>query len=159
MNILDFSNRRGTIVHLLPQVYALLKKEGVNLPNIIIWKHAMNKAVVEIHRKWVFALEGNKIVKGLLFYHLSSDGKSCYIDSLVATDSKLAEALLKKFEQDDIVKERQAFYISRHVKKEASEEVLETVGLQDESVFNEHGFQPLGGLADTVSALKVRYLR
>ena len=169
MNIVDLSNRRGAIVHLLPQVYDLLKEykgelsasggkpgdfDGV--PNYVLWMHDMNKAVVDINKKWVFALRGTNYVMGLMFYRLGTDGVSLYIDYVMGTPAVIDE-LIKKFEQNDLVKAREKFYVGRDVKREAAEEVLGTVGLQDDTVFNEEGYQPIGGMKEALAALKFRY--
>ena len=175
MNVVDFSRRRGIIVHLLPQVYALIKedREGKaggghfdspfgSVPNIVLWTHDMRKALVDIRKKWLFALEGQRNVRGMMFYRIDDDGKSLYIDTLIAAkDAQAAvlEALLVKFERDDLVKACEDFYVSRDVKREASEEVLESVGLQDESVYNDEGYQFIGDLAEAGKVLRVRYLR
>ena len=157
LNIVDLSRRRGAIVHLFPQVYRLIKNDGIELPNIILWKKDMNKKVVDVNRRWVFALEGTKIVKGMLFYHLEADGHSIYIDTLIAAGG-IFDGLIKKFEQDDAVKAGEAFYVSRDIKREADEEILKNVGLHDDSVFDDEGYQLLGGLNEAVRALRVRYL-
>lgn len=158
MNIIDLSNRRGAIVHMLPNVYDLLKKDGHDLPNIIIWTQSMKKAIIDINRKWIFATISSKDVQGMMFYRMGTDGKSLYIDTLSGSP-KTVEALLKKFEQNDLVKARENFFISRYIKREEADEVLETVGLQDDSVYDEEGYYMLGGLNEVISALKIRYLR
>lgn len=159
MEIIDYSNRRGAIVHLLPQVYAMLKKDRKDMPNIILWNIEMKQYVLDINIKWVFALAGKKEVLGILFYRVGKDGSSLYIEELQAINATVAEALIKKFEQTDIVKTKTTFYASQDIKRMESEEILETVGLQDESVFNEEGYQPLGSLNDTVKDLRLRYIR
>lgn len=156
MNIVDLSNRRGAIVHLLPQVYALMKADGHDLPNIILWTHDMNKKIVDINRKWIFALQGTKDVRGAMLYRLDADGRSVYIDAILG-GSGLFDALIKKFEQDALVKAREAFYVGRNIKREAAEEAFEAVGLADDSVFNAEGYQLLGGLSEAAGALKLRY--
>jgi len=163
VEVVDFSRRRGAIVHLLPTVYRLIGESGGHLPNSIIWNQEMRKALVDVRRKWLFVLEGTSNVRAILFYHLGTDNKSVYIDTMAAArtnDSAAAlEALLVKFDRDDTVRKCEAFYVSREVRKEAAEEILETVGLQDESVYGDEGYQYLGGLTEAVAALKVRYLR
>lgn len=149
-------------MHLLPQVYELLKedKKG-SLENIVLWTHSMNKALVDANRKWVFALEGTDKVWGAMFYTLGVDGKSLYIETLTAKKGAppgILEALIKKFEQDESVKVREKFYASRDLKRGQSEEILEGVGLQDESVFSHEGYQPIGNLTDASKALRLRYL-
>ena len=156
VNIVDLSRRRGAIVHLLPQVYELMKKNYAELPHIIFWKKEMDKKIIDINRRWVFALEGTKIVKGLLFYNISRDRKTVYVDSLIAAGIVFNELLIK-FEYDDAVKSAEAFYISRDIKNEANTEMLKNVGLQDESVFNDEGYQLIGGLTDVLQVLKIRY--
>ena len=158
MNIVDLSNRRGAIVHLLPQVYILLQKNGYELPNKILWTQNMRKAIIDINKKWLFALEGTYHLRGLMFYHLDLTGKSVYLDAFEGNNTQILEALIDKFSNDSIVKTQESFYVSRNIKREASEEILETVGLQDESVFNDEGYQMLGSLTDTLKALRVRYL-
>ncbi|MCL2399228.1 MAG: hypothetical protein FWC91_05735 [Defluviitaleaceae bacterium] len=164
MNIVDLSGRRGAIVHLLPDVYELLKKNDSSILNKVLWTHDINKVLVDINYKWVFALEGTNVLLGMMFYQLGSDGESVYINTLAAKNiapgkNAILEALLKKFEQDATIKLRKSFYVSREIKREASVEILETVGLQDESVYDNNGYQLLGDLGDTVNALKIRYLR
>ena len=158
VNIVDLSRRRGAIVHLLPQVYELLQKSGHGLPNRILWTQGMRKAVVEINRKWIFALEGTYHLRGLMFYHLGADGKSLYLDAFEANNTKIFELLITKFSNDSTVKNQEIFYIGRNIRREAAEEMLESVGLQDDSVYDDDGYQNLGGLAETVKALKLRYL-
>ena len=168
MNVVDFSNRRGAIVHLLPQVHALINgglPGGSSSPsNYVLWNHNMSKALVDVNRKWLFALEETRKVrstdnvKGIFFYRLGTDGRSVYVDTLIAPKG-IIEPLLTKFERDDAVKVRESFYVSRNIRKEAAEEILETVGLQDENAFDGEGYQLLGGLAEAVNELKMRYLR
>lgn len=162
MNVVDLSNRRGAIVHLLPQVYEVLKGEQSSILNIVLWTHEMNKSLVDIHKKWVFALNGTKDMLGMMFYRLGVEN-DIYIDLLSAkkgaVNSLVIEALIKKFEQDNEVKSRQSFYVGRQVKREASDEILGTVGLQDETVFNDDGYQLLGSYDQAIKALKLRYLR
>ena len=164
MNIVDLSNRRGAIVHLLSDVYELLKANNSSIKNKVLWTHDINKALVDISQKWVFALEGTHILLGIMFYQLGNDGESVYINTLTAINGNsgkngILEGLLKKFEQDATIKLRKSFYVSRDIKREVSVEILETVGLQDESVYDNDGYQLLGDLGDTINALKIRYLR
>ena len=163
MNIIDLSKRRGAIVRLLPQVYELLKEEKKgNMQNIVLWTHSINKSLVDAKRKWLFALEGNDKVWGVMFYRLGDDGKSVYIDTLAVKKTAppgAPEAIIKKFEQDTEVKVREKFYLGRDIKKEQSEAILEGVGLQDDSVYTHEGYQPLGELTEAGRALRLRYLR
>ena len=159
INIVDLSSRRGAAVHLFPKVYALLKKEGHDLPHIHFWVKDMNKALVNIKCKWIFAIQGKDDVKGMLFYRVGDDAESLYIETLYGIHNTVVDALLKKFEQDDIVKSRKAFYLSRNVKREVAEEVLGTVGLQDDTVFDGDGYQLVGDAKECGAALRVRYLR
>jgi len=162
VNVADFSRRRGAIVHLLPQMYALIKEEGGgNVPHYHLWNHDMSRILVDISHKWLFALEEPQALKGMLLYCLGSDGRSVYINHLISArdNPDVLKALLLKFEREDSIKGREVFYISRSVKREAADEVLETVGLQDDSAYDDAGYQNLGGLGETIKALKLRYLR
>ena len=159
MNILDLSNRRGAIVHMLPQIYKLFKADGIDLPNIILWTQDMRRSVIDINRKWIFALQGTSNVHGLMFYRVGADGKSIYVDHLVSSQSAIIDALLKKFEQSDLVKGAEAFYLGREIKREAKEEAMSSVGLQDDSVFNDEGYQFIGGTKEILAALKLRYMK
>lgn len=163
MEIVDLSRRRGAIVHMLSQVYDLMRHEGIELPNMIIWKQEMGRAVIDINRRYVFALEGTKNVHGILFYRVSTDGRSVFLDSLIADgrrsalSAQIIDALLKKFEQDNEVKSCESIYIGRDIKREAADEILETVGLQDDTIFNTEGYQLLGGPGDAFKAIRIRY--
>ena len=161
MNVIDYSRRRGAIVHLLPKVYALLKADRAGLGNVILWTQAIKKSLIDPKCKWLFALEGANDVKGILFYRLGDDGRSVYINELIAAKGShgVVESLLLKLERDDELKALGTFYIGRNLKKAASEEMLEAVGLQDESIYDEKGYQPLDGLAEAIKELKLRYLR
>lgn len=169
MNVIDYSRRRGAIVHLWPKVYSILNESSVHAYGgrtasessaaYHIWSKEMNKAVVDNKYRWLFAMQGTNEVWGVLFYHV--DGNSIYIDTLAATrqNSKILEALIVKFEREDAIKSAENFYVSRNVKKEEAEEMLETVGLQNDSVFDDRGYQLLGGLIDALRMLRLRYLR
>ncbi|MCL1986554.1 MAG: hypothetical protein FWG64_01080 [Firmicutes bacterium] len=159
MNIVNLSHRRGAILALLPQIHVMLLKDGQELPNKVFWKQEIGKAIVDINHKWIFALEGVKIVHGFLFYQIGQDKNSLYIDNFIAPSKVLgvAKLLITKFERDDEVRRIQNFYISRNIKKEHREEVLETVGLQDETLYNTKGYQLIGNLTQTLDLLKTRY--
>ena len=162
MNIIDYSRRRGTIVHFMPQIYALLKENVINLPHMTLWKQAIKADLVDINRKWVFALIGYSNVMGFLFYHLKGTD-SVYIDQLIVAkrykEQGVINALLLKFEHDSALKTRTSFYVSRSIKREVSEEILENVGLANEDVYDSEGYQLLGNLEETMTALKLRYIR
>ncbi|MCL1999525.1 MAG: hypothetical protein FWG65_12240 [Turicibacter sp.] len=155
----DLSNRRGAIVHLLPQVYSLLQRNGYNPPHMIMWNQEMKKAVVDIDRRWVFVLQNARYIQGMMFYRLCKEDKQAvYIDVLYGNQGAVIELLLTKFHRSDALKSRTNFYISRNLKRESAEELLESVGLQDESVFDAAGYQSVGDLQSAILVLRARYL-
>jgi len=137
----------------------MLLKDGQNLPNHVFWKREIGAEITNIDYKWIFALEGVKVVHGFLFYNVGQDKNSIYINNLVAQPkvASTIKLLLTKFERDDEVRRVQNFYLSRNIKRETNDEILETVGLQDDTVYNTKGYQFVGNLSKTIDVLKYRY--
>ena len=150
-------------MHLLPNVYNLYKEAGSPVKNFVHWTHDMNKALLDIHKKWVFVLNPEQKVLGFLFYRLDEDGKSLYIDALRIKkhqkDHGAFGLLMQRFQQDDSVKGRKEFFASREIQRESSTEILAAVGLQDDSIYNPSGYESLGSFQKAVDALKLRYQR
>jgi len=161
MEVVDLSNRRGAIVHLLPKVHKLYKQTGHQLKDIVLWTHDMNKMILDIQRKWIFVLDRpNGDVLGFLFYRMGEDGKSLHIEALrVGRHIRAFDLLIQRFQQDNAVKARTEFYASREIQRKTNDEILATVGMQDDSIYDDNGYQHLGDLRKAVDALKVRYQR
>ena len=158
MIAVDLSNRRGALVPIREKIYRILCREH-EMPNFIYWKQENGRHVVDVNRKWLIAFnseQDNKEPRGVLFYRLA--GKEVYIEDFAVSGPSAAGVLITKFEYESEVKLATDFYFSERIRRETNDQILETVGLQDDSVFNEDGYQSIGDLGETVKALKVRYL-
>jgi len=146
------------MVPIREKIYRILSREH-DMPNIIYWKQENSRHVVDVNRKWLFAFnseQDSREPKGLLFYRLA--GEDVYVEDFAVSGPTAAGVLITKFEYEAGVKAATNFYFSQHIRRETNDQILETVGLQDDSVFDENGYQHMGGLEDVVKALKVRYL-
>jgi hypothetical protein len=168
MEAVDYSGRRGIIVPMMDKIYALIteniekdKQAGLPPPlNRIIWRQRFKRMLPEIHRRWMFILDG-KSLAGLLFYHFKDNGNKLYIDELMVAwpyrHNKLVFPLmLDKFQFDREVKACREIYAGERVRMEPDKEILATAGFKETY---EGGYHLLGSLPETVEALKIRYIR
>lgn len=175
LEVIDYSSRRGVIVPLLGQVYALLaenaekdKLAGLTPPaNIILWKQTMNRYLVDIRRRWLFVMD-DTVVAGLMFFRFGEDPQSVYIDELqIAWLYRRNEAvlamLLDKFQSDRSVKACTQVYAGERIKKEEAKEILASVGLSESRAGkpapSDADDPLLGTPREAVNALKLRYHR
>jgi acyl-CoA synthetase (AMP-forming)/AMP-acid ligase II len=139
------------------------------LQHIILWKQTMHREVTDIYRRWILARDGKNLA-GLLFYRFGAGLASgttgdikgaLYIHELQTAwsrrnDEVLFTMLMDKFKLDREVAACDTCYICDRVKNEENSEILASVGFKENYP---DGWKPLGSAADTVSALKLRYMR
>ena len=165
LEILDYSARRGVVALMLDKIYSALdenasceKLSNAKPPgNKILWKQSYKKILLETERRWLFAMEGDKIA-GFVFYRLGVGGRVYLNEFLLSpdytSDRAVFSALLDKFFYDPSVKNCAGIFAGENVRIEHDKELLASVGFRDEY---EDGFQSLGGPADAAGALKIRY--
>lgn len=170
LEIVDYSSRRGVIVSLLPQIYALFSENakqdvmaGLEPPeNIILWKQSMRKALVDVQKHWLFVLDGEHIA-GLMFYRMGAGAETgcVFIEELqMAWRCRQKEAvlalLLDKFLLDRGVNACGEVLSGARIKNDANKELLASVGFGE---IYPGGYQTLGAPKSAVAALKLRYQR
>jgi hypothetical protein len=172
LEFIDYSSRRGAIVPLLPKVHALLKENaerdkpsGLEPPaNIVTWRQQMNPQLLDISRRFVFAMEkkgaGREVV-GFVFYRYDTQKKNTlYIEDMQIAwehrnDPAILTGLITKLENDPSAKNCELFG-SERLKLMADKEILAGVGFRDH--FPE-GWEPLGKMKEAMGSLKLRYGR
>jgi len=165
LEFFDYSNRRGTLVGLLPNIHKLLtenanrdKLAGIQPPeHIVTWSQKMKTQLLDINRRFLVAMEG-KILAGILFYRY--EGTNLYIEDLHVTwafrnKPHVAEGLLKRLEYDANAKNA-AFYASERIKTDADKEILASVGFKET---HKDGWESLGSMSTAIGILKLRYNR
>ncbi|MCL2188881.1 MAG: hypothetical protein FWC16_08155 [Defluviitaleaceae bacterium] len=166
LEFIDYSSRRGAIVNLLPQVHGLLKELsandklcGLEAPEGIVgWRQKMNPLLLDITRRFVFAVDTakNRKLVGFLFYRHGEAGKLYIEDMQVAFGERgemVSAGMLAKLEYDAKAREA-AFFGSERLRKMQDKEILAGVG------FVEHfanGYELLGDIKEASGALKLRY--
>jgi hypothetical protein len=167
LEVHDYSNRRGVLVPFLPAIYNLLKETAAKEPHsileppehIVLWRQAMNKKLVEVHRRWLIVTDGPKLT-GLMFYHFDKD-KNINLDELridwaYRNNPTVFTLLHDRFINEPAVKKTAAVFAGANIKKEANQELLAAVGMDKPF---EGGLEPLGSPVDAAAALKLRYTK
>lgn len=164
---IDYSSRRGAIVSLLPQVHKLLKERAETTPEtFVMWRHKMGPCLLDISRRYLFAMEKKGIGKwevlGFLFYRVDvKSPKKMYIEDMhIANKNKdktaLVQGLITKMETNDPRVKNAKFVGSMRLRKPVDKEILADVGFVDNFP---DGWEPFGTWKDTMGALKARYDR
>jgi hypothetical protein len=165
LEVIDYSNRRGVVSQLLDKVYALLNENAQkhklsNLPppgNKILWKQNYKKLLVDVSRRWVFAMDGKNIA-GFIFYRYGED-KRIFIEEFIISwqymgNNNVFTMLMDKFMRDNLVKSCSEVMAGQHIRIEHDKELLASVGFKEEYA---DGYQSLGGPAKASGALAIRY--
>ena len=163
MEIHDYSSRRGALIPLLPKIYEMLKDNserdklsGLAPPeNIITWKQKTGKAILDVNRRLLVALDGG-VLAGIFFYR--HDGTDILIEDVHTAwayrrNPGVIDGFLKKLEYDAGTKNA-TFYASDRVKIDADKEMLAAKGFK---ATYEDGREKLGTLAQAAAAIKIRY--
>ncbi len=162
--VIDYSNRRGALVPLMPKIHALLTENAekdtlaafAKPENIIFWKQKMGKAFLEIKNRYILTVNAGDIA-GLMFYRLE-DG-AAYISQLQAAwqyrrNPTIIEAMIDKFITNNEVKTCREVFAGENIKAPHDKELLAAVGFKD--TFPD-GWEPLGSVSDAAGALRTRY--
>jgi len=163
METVDFSNRRGALVGLLPHIYAILKDNAANDKSLrakapehmVTWLQKAKRNLTDINRRFIVCMDA-MVLAGYLFYRYK--GKDIHIDDLQIAwnyrgDANILNGMLKKLEYDPGTKDA-IFYAGEAIKVPKDTEILESVGFVHD--FGSEG-ENLGSLGATVNALKSRY--
>ena len=110
LKVTDYSNRRGGVVNLLPQIHSMYKenaladKSGVlqNPGHIITWQQQIKKRLMDINWRFLIATQRDRIV-GVLFYRYEIS--NAYIEELqfhknFESDTEAFDQIFKKLEMD-----------------------------------------------------------
>ena len=168
LEAIDYSNRRGVIALMLNEIYTVMaenaeKDKQANLPppgNRILWVQRYKKIVVDVNRRWLFAMDGNSIA-GFMFFRLEENGSHIYLDEFMLAwpyrhNAPVFGLLLDKFMNDRAVREASEVFAGERIRIEHDKELLASVGFKDEY---ENGFQSLGAPNRAADTLKIRYGR
>ena len=166
---IDYSSRRGAIVPLLPSVHALLKELAKkdkhylhDAPeDLVLWRHKMEPLLLDISRRFLFALEmagTRRTLLGFLFYRY--EGNDIYIeDKQLAwrsrSDMAVSHGLINKLERDPRAKDA-VFYANDRLRKPVDKEILAAAGFKETIP---GGWEKMGGINEVTAALKQRYNR
>jgi len=164
----DYSTRRGVIVPLLPKIHALLTEHAMQdksglaemPPHLITWQHGIRKDLLDIHRRFLFAMHGTDLA-GFFFYRYDTSQSDCiYIEDLQIAwkyrqNMQVLDGLLKKLELDPGAKDA-ILYASSRVKIEQDKEILASVGFKPA---HSGEWENIGTLAQAAGVLRIRYNR
>lgn len=94
----DHSARRGALVPMLKGIYGLLadnakRTKTSELENIITWQHKMRQHLVDVHWRFITAVEDTQVV-GVLFYRYQ--GADAFLE-LVAVAPRHQQAVVSGF--------------------------------------------------------------
>ena len=163
LRVIDYSNHRGGVVALLPQIHSMYKenaladKSGVlqNPGHIVTWQQKIKKRLTDINWHFIIATQRDRLV-GVLFYRY--EGFSAYIEEFqfhknFEGDTEAFDQIFKKLEMDK--KSASAvFYVSRFVKLERNKELLASVGFKE---ISEEGYESLGSFNEARASLRLRF--
>ena len=163
LKVTDYSNHRGGVVALLPQIHSMFKenaladKSGVlqNPGHIVTWQQKIKKQLTDINRRFIVATQRDRLV-GVLFYRY--DGTNAYIEEFqfqkrFESDVEAFDQIFKKLEIDKKSADA-VFYVSRFVKLEKNKEILASAGFKEVS---EDEYEKLGSFGEARASLKLRF--
>jgi len=165
LEVNDYSSRRGAVVPLLPKIHEMLKVNaerdklsGLEPPeHIITWKQKMNKAITDINRRLLVALDGG-ILAGIFFYR--HDGGNIFVEDIHVAwayrkNAGVIDGFLKRLEYDGGTKTA-TFFLGERIKIDAEKEILASKGFKEA---HEDGWEKIGTLSQVSAEIKSRYNR
>ena len=163
LKVTDYSNHRGGVVTLLPQIHSMYKenaladKSGVlqNPGHIITWQQKIKKRLTDINWKFLIATQKDRLV-GVLFYRY--DGANAYVEEFqfhksFEGDTEAFDQIFKKLEMDK-KSSSAVFYVSKYVKLEKNKEILASAGFKE---FSGDGYELLGNFNEARASLRLRF--
>ena len=163
LKVTDYSNHRGGVVALLPQIHSMYKenaladKSGVlqNPGHIITWQQQLKKRLTDINWRFLVATQKDRLV-GVLFYRYEAG--NAYIEEFqfhknFEGDTEAFDQIFKKLEMDN-KSSKAVFYVSRFVKLEKNKELLASAGFKEVSTDE---YEQLGSFGEARASLKLRF--
>ena len=163
LKITDYSNHRGGVVTLLPQIHSMFKENALadrsgvlqNPGHIVTWQQKIKKLLTDINWRFIIATQRERLV-GVLFYRY--DGNNAYIEEFqfqkrFENDTEAYDQIFKKLEMDR-KSAGAVFYVSRFIKLEKNKEILASAGFKEACA---DGYELLGTFNEARASLKLRF--
>jgi hypothetical protein len=162
MQFIDYSHRRGVLVHLLPtihEIYAVnAQARGTTLlppDHIITWTQEMGAVVIDPARRFLVCMQNQRLA-GFLFYRL--DGQNVYLEDVQIEQSfrrpagPIMDGLIQKMEQDPTVKQS-TVYAGYRIRRDTDTEIIASKSREP----REQEWEKLGSFGKAMGMLKIRY--
>ena len=163
LKVTDYSNHRGGVVMLLPQIHSMYKenaladKSGVlqNPGHIVTWQQKIKKRLTDVNWHFIIATQNDRLV-GVLFYRYEVG--NAYIEEFqfhknFEGDTEAFDKIFKKLEMDKKAAGA-VFYVSQFVKLEKNKEILASAGFKE---VRADGYELLGSFSEARASLRLRF--